>query len=280
MLEAALFGALAQSALLVGALLVWKFPALKRPIVVGALMAFGAGAVISAVAIDLVAVSYDEAGAGPTAIGIGIGCLIYFGIIALLERKSEAEPAERLEGVIPTELAAVDAEGVPAVSASGPAGGHEAPAEHGATRKEARNLTIGMVIDGVPESVAVGLTLHTASVGVSAALVGSIFIAAIPEAIGIAAALLAGGIALGSVLLRFSLIVIIGAVFAAVGYQVLYAASDATQALIQSVAAGALLVVVINEMIPIAVRAVKGYAGLIGSAGFVFSAGLTWATGG
>jgi ZIP family zinc transporter len=116
--------------------------------------------------------------------------------------------------------------------------------------------------------------------GVSAALVGSIFIAAIPEAIGIAAALLAGGIALGSVLLRFSMIVVIGAVFAAVGYSLLYGASDSTQAIIQSIAAGALLVVVINEMVPIAVRAIKGWAGVIASAGFVFSAALTWASGG
>ena len=80
-----------------------------------------------------------------------------------------------------------------------------------------------MVIDGVPESIAVGLTLHTASVGVSAALAGSIFVAAIPEAIGIAAALLAGGIVLGSVLLWISLIVVIGAVFSAVGYSLLVA---------------------------------------------------------
>ena len=151
---------------------------------------------------------------------------------------------------------------------------------HGASPKEARNLTVGMVIDGVPESVAVGLTLHTASVGVSAALVGSIFISAIPEAIGIAAALLAGGMVIGKVLVRFSLIVVLGAVFAAVGYSLLYGASDATQALIQSIAAGALLVVVINEMIPIAVRSVKAWAGIIGAAGFVFSAVLTWAAGG
>jgi zinc transporter ZupT len=52
------------------------------------------------------------------------------------------------------------------------------------------------------------------------------------------------------------------------------------QAIIQSVAAGALLVVVINEMIPIAVRNVKNWAGVIGAAGFVFSAGLTWFAGG
>ena len=141
-------------------------------------------------------------------------------------------------------------------------------------------MTIGMVIDGVPESVAIGLTLHTATVGVSAALVGSIFISAIPEAIGVAAAMLAGGLVLGKVLLRFSFIVLIGAVFAALGYTLLVNASDQFQAIIQSVAAGALLVVVINEMIPIAVRNVKAWAGIIGAAGFVFSAGLTWAAGG
>ena len=274
MLEAALFGAFAQSALVVGALLVWKFPVMKKPMIVGALMAFGAGAVISAVAIDLVAVSYDEAGAGPTALGIGIGCLIYFGIIALLERKGDDEqPAE----VIESEMAEATAS---AAAKPAEAGGHGEGAVHGATAKEARNMTIGMIIDGVPESVAIGLTLHTATVGVSAALVGSIFISAIPEAIGVAAAMLAGGLVLGKVLLRFSFIVLIGAVFAALGYTLLVNASDQFQAIIQSIAAGALLVVVINEMIPIAVRNVKGWAGIIGAAGFVFSAGLTWAAGG
>lgn len=272
MLEAAIFGAFAQSALVVGALLVWKFPAMKKPMIVGGLMAFGAGAVISAVAVDLVAVSYDEAGAGPTALGIGIGCLIYFGIIALLERKGDDEqPSE----VIEAEMAEATASAAPAAPAA--AGGH---GEHGATAKEARNMTIGMVIDGVPESVAIGLTLHTATVGVSAALVGSIFISAIPEAIGVAAAMLAGGLVLGKVLLRFSFIVLIGAVFSALGYTLLVNASDSFQALIQSIAAGALLVVVINEMIPIAVRNVKGWAGIIGAAGFVFAAALTWAAGG
>lgn len=269
-IEAALFGALAQSALLVGALLVWKFPGLQRPVIVGGLMAFGAGAVISAVSVDLVSVSYDEAGALPTAIGIGIGCLIYFGIIAFLERRGEVEqPGVAIEAEIEEEMAVAGA-----VAAQPPV------ESHGATAKEARNLTIGMVIDGVPESIAIGLTLHTASVGVSAALVGSVFIAAIPEAIGVAAALLAGGMMLGRVLLRFSLIVVVGAVFAAAGYSLLYGVPDSLQAIIQSIAAGALLVVVINEMIPIAVRSVKAWAGLIGAAGFVFAAILTWAAGG
>lgn len=257
MLEAAFFGAVAQSALVVGALLVWRFPQLKRPALIGALMAFGAGAVISAVAIDLVAVSYDEAGEVPTALGIAIGCLLYFGIIKLLERRQDHDELDNPQ--------------------------HETTQSHsghGATKQEARNLTIGMVIDGVPESIAVGLTLHTAAIGVSGALVGSIFISAVPEAIGIAAAMLAGGLALGGILLRFSAIVVLGAVFSALGYTLLVGASDSMQAIIQSIAAGALLVVVINEMIPIAVRSIKGWAGIIGAAGFVFSAFLTWASGG
>lgn len=257
MLEAAIFGAGAQSALVVGALLVWRFPQLKRPALIGALMAFGAGAVISAVAIDLVAVSYDEAGEVPTALGIAIGCLLYFGIIKLLERRQDHDALDNPQ--------------------------HETTQSHsghGATKQEARNLTIGMVIDGVPESIAVGLTLHTAAIGVSGALVGSIFISAVPEAIGIAAAMLAGGLALGGILLRFSAIVVLGAVFSALGYTLLVGASDSMQAIIQSIAAGALLVVVINEMIPIAVRSIKGWAGIIGAAGFVFSAFLTWASGG
>ena len=188
MLKAAICGAIAQSALLVGAILVWKFRRLTRPAYVGAMMAFGAGAVISAVGTDLVAVAYDEAGAGPTALGIAAGCLGYFMIVTLLERSGKEEQV-----------------GEPALEAVEEGTG-EVP---GATPTEARNLTVGMVIDGVPESVAIGLTLHLASAGVSFALVGSVFIAGLPEAIGVAAALLAGGFALTRILARFSVIVAI-----------------------------------------------------------------------
>ena len=274
--EAALFGAIGQSALIVGALLVWKFPKLTQPFYVGALMAFGAGAVISAVGTDLVAVAYDEAGAGPTAIGIGIGCLGYFVVVLLLERSSERAAArESAQGPAAPES---EANFVTPVVEAAEAGIEGHP--KGATKTEARNLFVGMIIDGIPESVAIGLTLHTAAVGVSAALVGSVFIAGLPEAMGISAALLAGGLTLGKILFRFSWVVLIGAVSAAIGYVALYQASDVTQAVIQSVAAGALLVVVVNEMIPIAVRGVKRWAGVIAAVGFVFSAGLTWATGG
>lgn len=253
-LEAALWAALAQSSLLIGALLVWRFRSLTSPRTVGLIMAFGAGAVISAIGTDLVATSYDEAGAAPTGLGIAIGCVGYFLIIQLLERSGASEKPEH-----PVEVAAQQ----------------HAPVQ-GATRTEARNLTVGMVLDGIPESVAIGLTLHTATIGVSAALAGAVFVAGLPEAIGVAAALLAGGFALRTILVRFVGIIILGAVFGAIGYQALASASPDVIALIQSIAAGALIVVVVNEMVPIAVRGAGRLAGLLAAAGFVFAAGMAW----
>ena len=259
MLEAAAFAAIGQVALVVGALLVWRFRTLTRAAVVGSLMAFGAGAVISAVGTDLVAVAYDEAGGGATALGIGIGGLGYFLIITLLERSGAREkpqaPLEAAVGAGDSEVAA-------------------------ATPTEARNLFVGMIIDGIPESVAVGLSLHLGSVGVSLALVGSIFIAGLPEAIGVAAALRAGGYSITKILVRFGYVVVIGAVSGVVGYKLLYGESDELIALIQSIAAGALLVVVINEMVPIAIRGVQRWAGVLAASGFVFSAAITWISGG
>ena len=232
---------------------------LQHPVRVGLLMAFASGAVISAVATDLVAVSYEEAGAGPTAIGIAIGGLGYFAIIQALERSGKRErtsaPAEQAIQVDPDADIA------------------------GATPTEARNLFVGMIVDGVPESIAIGLTLHLASAGASAALVGSVFIAGLPEAIGVAAALLAGGFALSAVLFRFSIVVLIGAASGAVGYAMMGATEPWLIAVVQSIAAGALLVVVVNEMIPIAVRGVQRWAGVLAAAGFVFAAAMTWLTG-
>ena len=260
MFEAAIFGALAQSALIVGALLVWRFRNLTKPLTMGLIMAFGAGAVISAVGTDLVAVSYDEAGAGPTALGIGIGCLGYFFIVMLLEKRGKSDLPES-----------------PVVAAT-EKGLHHQPV--GASKREARNLFVGMIIDGIPESVSIGLTVHLAAPGVSLALVGAIFVAGLPEAIGVAAALLAGGMTISRILARFGAIVVIGAVFGLIGYASLVGASPAVIATIQSIAAGALLVVVVNEMIPIAVRGAKHWAGPVAAAGFVFAAGMTWVTGG
>ena len=76
-------------------------------------------------------------------------------------------------------------------------------------------------------------------------------------------------------LLRFAAIVAVGAIAAAVGYAVLNETDADAIAIIQSIAAGAMIVVVVNEMVPIAVRGAKRHAGLAAAAGFAVAAFLS-----
>jgi ZIP family zinc transporter len=256
--EAGLWAALGQSALLVGALLVARFPKLTEPRWLGLVMAFGAGALISAVTTDLVAPAYTEAGRAPAGLGLLIGALGYYGLTTWLNRRSEREDPEE-----------------PVEEAEDAAGDAALPA--GADATTARNLTVGMVLDGIPESIAVGLTLFSGSV--SAALVGAVFLSNLPDAIGVAAALLAGGAGLRKVLYRFAGIVVVGFVAGLVGYAVLKPTNADAIAVIQSIAAGAMVVVVVNEMVPIAVRGAGRHAGLAAAAGFAVAAFLSTLSG-
>jgi ZIP family zinc transporter len=259
MLPAAVWAALGQAALVVGALLCWRFPSLTRPRWLGLIMAFGAGAVISAVTTDLVSEAYRESGPKATGLGLALGAIGFFVLTGWLERRGESERPET-----PVEQAAD-------ISLDAP---EETSLEqgHGASATEARNLTIGIVLDGIPESIAIGLTVFSGTVSVS--LVAAVFLAGLPEAIGVAAALLAGGMAISRILARFAGIVVVGAVSGLVGYTVLSASPPASVSVIQGIAAGAMIVVVVNEMIPIAVRGTGRWAGLAAAGGFALSAFL------
>jgi ZIP family zinc transporter len=246
-LEAGLWAALGQAALIAGALLVARFPKLTEPRWLGLVMAFGAGALICATTTELVVPAYKEAGRTPAGNGLLVGAVGYYALTTWLNRRAEREdPEEPVE-----EAARISDDAWPT----------------GADATAARNLTVGMVLDGIPESIAVGLTLLGGG-SISFALVGAVFLSNLPEAIGVAAALLAGGVALRSVLGRFALIVAVGGIAGAIGYGVLNSTDADAIAIIQSIAAGAMVVVVVNEMVPIAVRGAGRRAGLAAAAGF------------
>jgi ZIP family zinc transporter len=253
MLEAGVWAALGQSALVVGALLVAAFPRLTEPRILGLVLAFGAGTLISAITTDLVAEAYREAGRAPTGLGLLLGACGYFALTEWLDRRSEREDPEQ-----PVEEAAE-------------VGPSALPAAADATA--ARNLSVGMALDGVPESIAIGLTLLGGN-EVSIALVGAVFLSNLPEAIGAAAAMLAGGRPLDRVLLRFAVIIVVGAMTGALGYALLDMTDADAIAFIQAVAAGAMIVVTVNEMVPLAVRGAGRRAGLAAAGGFATAAFL------
>jgi zinc transporter, ZIP family len=253
--EAGLWAALGQSALIVGALLVARFPKLTEPRWLGLVMAFGAGALISALTTDLVAQAYEEAGRAPAGIGLLVGAGGYYALTQWLDRRAQREDPE-----------------LPVEQAEDTSGDEALPA--GADATVARNLTVGMVLDGIPESIAVGLTL-LGGASVSVALVGAVFLSNLPESIGVAAALLAGGIPLRKVLVRFGAIVAVGFAAGLVGYAVLEPTNADAIAIIQSIAAGAMIVVVVNEMVPVAVRGAGRRSGLAAAGGFAIAAFLS-----
>jgi zinc transporter, ZIP family len=238
-LEATWWGFVGGIALVLGAIAGLAFHVSRR--VIGLVMAFGAGVLISALTFELTVDALRAGGRDATVAGLAIGSLVFFGGNTVLDRMG-GKDRKRSDG------RQVDTAGA--------------------------GLVLGAVLDGIPESIAIGLTL-LGGASVSFALVGAVFLSNLPEAIGVAAALLAGRIPLRTVLLRFGAIVGVGFLAGLVGYAVLEPTNADAIAVIQSIAAGAMVVVVVNEMVPIAVRGAGRHAGLAAAAGFAVAAFLS-----
>ena len=84
MLEAAFWGFVAASALIIGAAVGIWIPISRR--IVALIMAFGAGALISALAFDLTEEAFAQGGTGPDALGLALGGVTFFIGDLLIER--------------------------------------------------------------------------------------------------------------------------------------------------------------------------------------------------
>ena len=124
-------GGLGQSALIVGALLVARFRKLTEPRWLGLVMAFGAGALISAITTDLVVEAYHEAGRGATGLGLLIGAVGYYVLTEWLDRRAEREDPEE-----PVEDAADDRPGAQPAAADAASGSQ--PHRRDGARRDSR----------------------------------------------------------------------------------------------------------------------------------------------
>ena len=141
--EALGWGALAASSLILGGLL-----GLARdwsPRFIGLVLAFGAGALISAVSFDLAQEGARIGGPGFLAGGLAVGALTYFGLDRVVERMGARDPG--------------------------------AEAERGTA------LALGALLDGIPEQTVLGIGIASGE-GVGISLLVAIFVSNLPEAIG------------------------------------------------------------------------------------------------
>jgi zinc transporter, ZIP family len=237
-LEAGLWGLLGGGALVLGALVAWF---LRVPqTVIASVMAFGSGVLISAVAFDLMAEAAATGGLLPTSIGFVGGALAYVAANAVLARRG-ARHRKRSGGQQPSE----DEQ-----SGSGAA------------------IAVGALLDGVPESVVLGLGLIGGG-SVSASVLAAVFISNVPEGLSSAAGMKAGGRSARYVFGVWGGIALVSGLAALVGYVALGGAAPEVVAVITATAAGAILTMVADTMIPEAFERTRTWTGVITTLGFL-----------
>jgi zinc transporter, ZIP family len=233
------WGTFAASSLVLGALLgiAREWP----PRLVGLVLAFGAGALISAVSFELAEEGVQIGGAAAVAVGLALGALFYFVCDTGLDRLNAGMEARQSD-----------------------TGGSDAgPA-----------LALGAVLDGIPEQLVLGIGLATGGT-ISVGLLVAIFVSNLPEAIGSSSELRAAGHNSRTVILLWSAVAAACALASVVGYGLADVASSSLRGGINGFAAGALLVMLVDTMIPDA-RAKSGLVGGIVTAfGFAVAAGLS-----
>ena len=238
MLEAALWGLITSGSLLVGAWLTFAFRPGRR--VVGLTMGFGAGALISAVAYDLVLDAFDERVVWP-ALGLAAGALAFFVGDVLIDR---------LGG----ERRSMD---------------HERGDDGGSPLA----IVLGAVLDGLPESAIIGVTLVEGG-AVSAAFIAAVFLSNLPESIGATTGLVAEGWRRSTILLQWGAVVAASTVTAALAWVVFDAMEGLDASFLLAFAAGALLVMLADTLMPEAFAFGGRAAGLATTLGFALAFGL------
>jgi zinc transporter, ZIP family len=208
---------------------------------VGLVLAFGAGALISAVSFELAQEGFRVGGAGVTGFGLGVGALTYFALDGLIAARCSTGRGRR---------------GRSSGSGSGTA------------------LALGAFLDGIPEQAVLGISL-AAGQGVGVALLLAIFVSNLPESMGSADDMHESGTSERAILRLWIAVAAICTLATVAGYAIADAATGKPQAAIDGFAAGALLVMLIDSMIPDARTDAGRVAGLVTVLGFALAAGLS-----
>jgi ZIP family zinc transporter len=236
-LTAGIWGSVGGSSLLLGCALGLWSGASRRTI--GLVMAFGAGALIASVAFELVADAYAAGGLPTAAMGLVVGGLAFSLADGLVSRF----------------------------------GRHRKRSQGQQSDAAATSLVIGALMDGIPESVAIGVALLHGPV--NHAMVVAVFLSNIPEAMSAAAGMRKAGHSAGFILVLWATVVAMSAFAAAAGHALLGDASGAALGGIQAFAAGAVLTMLASTMMPEAYEEGGAAVGLVTTLGFLAAFALS-----
>ena len=246
-IQAGLWGLLSGSALLVGALTGWFVPMSRR--IIAAIMAFGAGVLISALSFALMDEAWHRGGFTPVAAGFFGGALVYTVTNKLVsswgaKHRKRADPQQRKQD-------------------------KEKNSNNGAA------LAMGALLDGIPESIVIGVSLlRGGAVGLVAVI--AVFLSNIPEGLSSSAGMKAEGRKLAFVLALWT------GMHAHLRSCIMdrlcrfrRRRSRLRRSGAGHVAAGAILSMVVDTMVPEAFEGTHDFAGIIAVAGFLTAFALS-----
>jgi ZIP family zinc transporter len=234
MAEAFGWGLLAGSSLVVGAILALLFQIPLR--IIGLIMGFGAGVLISAVAFDLMEEASEKStGHGALITGLFAGCLVFFFGDLLIDRFGASKRKE---------AAGAEEEGGSPLS-----------------------IVLGTVLDGIPESMVIGLTIFEGG-AVGAAYLAAVFLSNLPESIASTSGLTKSGWARSRVLWMWVGIALVSGVASAAGYSLFQDSSPEVVAFVLAFAGGAILTMLADSMFPEAYEHGGKLVGVVTTLGF------------
>jgi zinc transporter, ZIP family len=231
-----LWGMLATSSLILGGIIATRFSLSKR--LLGIIMAFGAGTLISAVSYELVFEAVKLAkGTGFPAFGLFAGALTFFFSEKLIDKMGAGN--------------------------------------HNATESSQQSgllvpMVLAIILDGVPESIVIGLSIFEGGT-VSMAMLVAVFISNLPEAIAGTTGMKAASWRRGKIALLWVIIAVVCALASVAGFSLFSRASDNWLSFIQAFAGGAILIMLANSMIPESYEHGGKLAGLFTILGFFVS---------
>jgi ZIP family zinc transporter len=243
-LHAAFWGLVAGSALVLGAFIGWFVRVPARAI--AAVMAFGSGVLISALSFELMDEAYRASGLVACAGGFLFGAALYTLATWLLARHG-AKHRKRSGGLQPSE------------------------AEHGGSGLA---IAAGALLDGIPESIVIGISLLRGG-AVSMVTVVAIFLSNLPEGLSSAAGMKRASRTARYVFCLWIGIALLSGAASWLGYVALGDVSSVLISAVTAVAAGAILTMLVDTMIPEAFEEAHAFAGIITVIGFLVSFGLS-----
>ena len=233
MLEALWWGALASSSLLIGGVIALRVRVSR--LVLGLVLGFGAGVLISAVAFELVEEAFETSGLlSDVAMGLFAGCAAFSLGDALIDR-----------------LGGAGRKDIGGAQASG----------------SALAIVLGIVLDGIPESAVLGLSLLQGGT-ISVAMLVAVFLSNLPESVAATSGLVASGWRASRVLLLWAGVVLVSGLASVAGYGLFDGASPSVIAFVLAFAGGAILTMLADTMMPEAYENGGKWVGVVTTLGF------------